>query len=166
MLYFLATLACLSAFPLMAATIGNVEYQLPKVQQGWKIANELHGDGDIQSTTIIYVPENSTLEDAEESFSAHTNDLPSMGLDQSSLKDAFDLQFPGVQLHLSVLESDTKSTLFELSTSNENISIYSLIRAFDTEQGSVLLMYQTNKTEQLESNRAGLLQSLKDAKLM
>ena len=94
MMQILTLLTCLTALPLMSATIGNVEYQLPKFEQGWKIVHELQGSENIQSTTIIYVPENATSDNEDESFAAHVNDQPSIGLDQASITEAFEPLFP------------------------------------------------------------------------
>ena len=164
-------MTCLFASPLVAETIGNVEYQLP---EGWKIANEINTEKN-KSKTIIYVPENSTKENAiisyvpgnstkekaVDTFGAHVNNLPNEGLDQDALAK---ILFPGKQVTMNVLEKDSQSILFEWSVGEGDKALHGLIRGFSNEQGTVMLFYQNEQADHFATNRDIWLKALKEAK--
>ena len=167
MLYLLMLLTCVFASPLAAETIGNIEYHLPRLKQGWEIANELQTNKKNQSRTVLYIPKNSPSRNgAVEFFGAHTNDLPIGGLDQTSLEKALQPLFPDQQIHVTILESHPTSVLYEWTAKKEKTVAYGLSRAFSTDQGSAILMYQTENASNFTSQHSSLIQTLKEAKLI
>jgi hypothetical protein len=145
--------------PLMAATIGNVEYQLPPAN-GWKILNEIKND---KSTTIVYIPENCSVDDTEEFFAVHVNTLAKQPLDQDSLKGAIQILFPEAEIGLTILEQDPCSVIYEWTVDGE---LQCLSRTFCTNKELVMISYHTEQLSKFETDRPLWLQVLKSAALL
>jgi hypothetical protein len=167
MVYLTVFLTCLMACPLFAETIANVEYHLPEQAKSWKIGNELQSNSDIKSTTIIYVPESISNDDPKQFFGAHSNNLPLGEINRQSLRKLLQLQYPDQHVDVSILETATHSVLFEFSVKEKgNEKIHGWTRAFSTEEGSVMLSYQTEQVHNTDKLGSMWLEALKDAKFM
>lgn len=123
-----------------AETIGNVEYQLPSGDQHWEIYNEFESK---KGHAIIYVPENTQLENTTEFFAVDANPSPSDLNDLAVIKKTYEKLYPKMNVNLWVLEKNHNSLLYEWSaTENGEENWHGLGRVFATNEGTVLLGYQ------------------------
>ncbi len=165
--------------PLLAATIGNTEYQLPKKEHGWTVAKEFSPSELNPSSTIIYIPKlkpiglkKSPIEENPEIFSAyfdtHATDLS----DEESLKKELTkglilFKYKKPEVAMTVLERTTDSLLLEWSiTDFGQEKARGWIRIFSTSKTTSILMAETDQIDQLEKLRPVWIQALKEAKLL
>ncbi|NNM43154.1 MAG: hypothetical protein HKM07_02280 [Chlamydiae bacterium] len=166
MIYVWTMILCLTASPLFAETIGNVEYYLPSHGQGWKIGNDLQTSGNRVSTTIIYIPENASRKDSKEFFGVHTSNMQCEGFDKAILEKTMQNQFPKQQVSVNVLETDSDSVLFEWivrQTSREKK--HGWTRMFAHKSGTILLVYETLDIASVKTMGPIWVDVLKKAKL-
>ncbi len=167
MRYFLFFISFLVTVPLTGEMIGQVEYQLPNEGKNWKIANEHKGDDIIKSRTVIYIPENSSQENANESFAAHTNNLPSDPNDQASLEKPIQMQFPNQQVKVNVIEKTPESVLYEWTVSDTNQEkVHGWTSTFSNPQETTMLIYLTDQINKVDQLRPLWIETLKKAKIV
>lgn len=152
MKYIFILLCALMMTSVFAETIGEVEYHLPESAQNWEIDNKIEND---KGTTLIYIPQGTTREDAQEFFGVNSNTY------SISLEDV-EAYLPKLGKNIKVLEKNETSLLLEWSEENGE-EIYCLSRFFSTKEGSVGLMYQTKNLTHLETTRSIWLPALKAA---
>lgn len=161
MRYLLVLITFLMTPMISAESIGNVEYTLP---QGWKKVNELNSCKTTQSRTLIYVPEKYTREDSLEFFSVHSNDLPSLALNQSSIEKMLQIQFPNKQVYAKILENSPDSLVYEWAVKDGNHeSLKGLTRIFTPHEGVRILSYQTEQASQFDTMNDTWMPILKGA---
>lgn len=170
MRHILMLFTCLVAGPLAAETIGNVEYHLPKQGQGWRIANELQGRQD-KSTTIIYIPENRSLEDAKESFGVHVNDFSTDLTDKDSLQRGIEkgmqLKFANPKATITLIDATPQSILYEWSVSDSGQEkVHGWTRVFSAPHETVMLTYQTEQLNNINDKQLIWIEALEDAKAL
>lgn len=168
MRYLLAFLTAIMISPVFADTIANIEYDLPTARQDWKKVRSLKEDEEnktdgIESTTFIYGPKEDSLDNPIEFFAVHANNFPSAGISVDDLKSGLEEAFDG-EVRVVILESDADSALYEWSTVEEDMYIFSVTRGFFSEAGTTLLMYQTTDQSKAETERSLWLETLQTAK--
>lgn len=166
----LMTMVCLFAGQLAAETLGNVEYHLPKQGMAWKQLKELQGSKTVSSSTVIYVPENSSSSTADESFAVHVNKIPTDATDKEALKTGIEkgmsLTLDNPKATVNQLERSARSALYEWSVSVGGIEkVHGWTRAISTPNETIMLTYQTEQLKKLDIARPVWIQVLKDAKL-
>jgi hypothetical protein len=156
---------------LTAEMIGNIEYHLPQQGEGWKIVNELQDSKKHRSTTIIYIPENSSRETAREFFGAHINNSSTdlILTDRYSLeKDlarGMQFQYPNPKVVITLLEEEAQSVLYEWSLSQLGQErVHGWNRIFTDANATIILSYQTEELNRIRDIRPFWVQTLKDAK--
>lgn len=162
--------ACLFVSSLTAETIGNVEYHLPKQGQGWKVANEIQGTKKIKSTTVVYIPENTSLETSQESFAAHVNnfstDLDDRDAFQKGFEKGMQLKYANSKVSINFLEKAPHSVLYEWSLNEAgHEKVHGWTRVFATPDETVMLTYQTEHLNNINHIRSRWIQTLKNAKI-
>lgn len=163
----LMLLSCFALTSLCAEKIGNVEYELPKQNTEWKVANTLEGDDKAKSMTVIYVPAGTTLDDAKETFGAVKVDLGGGEIDQASIQKMYEMQFPTLKAKVTVLDKSDDSLTYEWSLSDgDKEAVHGWTRIFSTPDQTILLTYQTEKIDEVEKAKPIWLKVLKDAKVV
>lgn len=163
--YLVMLFLCFAISSLSAETIGNVEYQLPKQVQGWKLSKELNGSEKIPSTTRIYTPSPQS----KESFAAHINSFTTKIVDKDSLQDGIEkgmkLKYTNPKATVSLLEQSPNSALYEWSVSDSGEEkIHGWTRVFSSPKDTTMLTYQTEQISQINDVRPIWLPILKEAK--
>lgn len=158
------SILCFTMGSLSAEMIGDVEYSLPKEDNGWKVANEMKNEG---SATLIYVPEGKTTETAGEFFGVNYNLLPFGGTNEESLKKIMQEQFPDAKVSIKIIEADPKSVLYEWSLSDQTKEVvHGWSRAFASGDGTAVLMYTTEHMDQIDHARKIWEKMLREAKII
>lgn len=161
--YILALVSCLIMTSAFAETLQNVEYHLPKVAQDWEIGNKLESEKGI---TLIYIPKGTRKQTFKEFFGVNINTHSSDPNDTFSLKNALKKLYPHLDINFREIEKTPSSVLYEWSAKeNGQEKIYGLGRGFSTQDGSVLLSYQTENISDAARARSIWLLALKDAKI-
>lgn len=167
LIYLFATF--LLANPLLADTIGNVEYSLPPTKKEWKLAAEKQSDKSVISTTRHYVPENrGSVAIAEEAFSANINNLPGDPKeDEASIRERIQKMFPEMKVDVRVVAQDPKSVLYSWSVSSDSskVSFFGITKHFHVNNGTVNLMYKTTNKEIYDADKEAWIEALKAAHL-
>jgi len=149
--------------PLVAESLGNLNYTVP---HGWKLVNELNACKKTSSKTLVYAPESTTRANAKEFFSAHINNLPSPILDHDTLKMMLEIQFPKQNVSVNVLDQTPDSILYEwIVKDEERERLHGWARMFATKQGTAILSYQTEKIDQAPNVKNQWLETFKEAKI-
>lgn len=155
--------------PLLAESIGNVEYTLPDTKQHWKLAAEKQPDKVVSSTTRRYVPENrGSVAIAEESFSANVNNLPEDPKEEENdIKKRVEKMFPETDVEVHMIERTPNSNLYTWSvTSNDSpLSFWGVSKHVRLENGSVNLVYKTTNKETFDADKDIWIDALKKAHL-
>lgn len=152
--------------PLMAKTIGNVEYALPPSIGEWKIGNEFQiSKTRRECKVVIYIPPESSMEDTLEFFGVNANGMPFENLDQAGLEKYLKTLFADMTLQVNIIEQDPTSVLYEWSATRGDEVICGLSRSFASWPGTVLLSYQAEDRDLLEQRRDTWLEALKAAKI-
>lgn len=147
--------------PILAETIGSVEYQLPK---GWIVGNKTD---DENGTTIIYIPKDASGEDLTEYFGVNANEYPPDLEDIEKFKSLFTEEYPDMQVDVNILEKNKNSLLYEWSVKDKGKErAHGWGRAFATKEGTVLLEYQTEEPSSVSNSRNIWLPVLKQAKIL
>lgn len=161
MMKFFLAMMCLASTMLMAESIGDVAFKLPP---GWKVANELNTCKGTNSRTVIYIPENTTKENALEFFAVHTNDLPSTSLDKAAIEKILQIQFPKREVFVNIMENTPDTVLYEWGVKNGNHEeLHGIARIFSTKNGVRILSYQTERAALFDQVRSQWIQVLKDS---
>lgn len=158
---YLILFAFLLTGPLMAETIGNVEYDLPKEKAQWQKVTTLEPTE--QQTTYFYIPEGESLDTSKEFFGVHVNNLPSADMDEASLKAELEKQFE-MPITLVIVEKTPTSVLYEWGMDTENGFLFSLNKVFFSDEGTTLLFYQTTSAKRVDAEKGLWLESLRNAK--
>ena len=162
MKYILTLLSFLLLAPVFSETIGTVEYHLPQVAQEWEIGNVLQSK---RGLTLIYIPKDTQRQNAKEFFGVHENNFTSNIDDLASLKAGLTKGYPKMKIDLWILENANNSILYEWAMiENETEKFHGLGRIFSTQDGTVLLLYQTENISDVAKARSVWLPILKDAK--
>lgn len=172
MYYILTLLTCLMFSPLVADQMGNVEYQLPNNGQGWKMHEEYELDN--IGSTRLYLPENSSPENAEEYVIVYINNVPYQNnLDKDSLETMLKEQFKNrdIQVTVNIIETSPQSAIYDWSLdgnlANEVNKLNVITRFFSNEEGSAMISYQTtNPIEDIDNTRAIWVEAFKKAKFV
>lgn len=151
-----------------ANIIGNVEYELPKLDHGWKLSqNETKKEKDYTLVSMIYIPDNTTEEEAAEYFGATSNNSPGSAHNIQSLKNLLQQQFPDHQINITILDKNQDSTLYEWHVKEgEEDKVVGWSRIFSTQQGTTTLGYLTDQTEDIQKVRPIWIKTFKEAKLI
>lgn len=166
MRYVFFALAILPMAYLSSETIGQVEYHLPSQGSSWKIEKDMRGNDSINSHTVIYIPQNASLENAQEFFAVHVNDLPSYSVDEAALEKVIESQFPNQEVSVKILEQNPESLIYEWAVGDqENEKIHGWTRIFLGDQNTTMLTYLTKQVDLVDQERPIWLQTLKDAHL-
>lgn len=172
MRHILLLCACLVASPLAAATISHVDFNLPKYASEWKSSGQMVEGKKGNGTTIVYIPENTSQEEAHEYFAVHANNLPTDLSNRDALHNDIEKSLSQLlsktdvnpKISLEIVDSTPESVLYEWSiTAADKEKFHGWIRGFVTHGDTVVLMYQTDRL----NNDTGTLwvQTLKDAKI-
>lgn len=161
MRYVMATLLCLTA-PLLAESIQNVEFQLPKSEKGWEVGNKMEND---QATTVIYKEKGN--DHAQKGwFGANFSKMKSDPKDAASIENALRNQLPDKKVEFAVLSQDDNSLLYEWGVKDgEKEIMHGWGRGFSTKNGTVVLGYQTINVNHLDTERTHWLPVLQNAKI-
>ena len=160
---------CLSALAtnaLMGETIGNVDYKIPDSAKEWKVANEMSNP---KSSTVVYIPIESVTNGQQQIFTVHSNTLPSNISDDKIIVDGLlktlEIYYPSMKVDGHIVEKDKDSLLFEWSVADQGKeTLHGWYRMFGSNDGTVLLGYQTGNINGLEAERAIWVPALKEAK--
>lgn len=147
--------------PLMAETIGNVEYDLPKEKTQWQKVTTLEPTE--EQTTFFYIPEGESLDTSQEVFGVHVNNLPSTDMDETSLKAELEKQFDR-PITLVIVEKTPSSVLYEWGVDAEEGVLFSLNKVFFSDEKTTLLFYQTTNAKRVDAEKGLWLESLRNAK--
>jgi hypothetical protein len=162
---FLNLLCCLMIMPILAETIGQVEYELPhKIADKWEISNTFESE---KSKTVLYVPIGALFQDAKEFFGVNANKYPSKLDNILSFKASLTRQFPSYDVEVDILEKGNDSLLYEwVAKENGKERIHGWGRAFSIGDGTVVLGYQTEEITNVANARLNWLPILKQAKVI
>ena len=164
----LTSLICLIVSPLSAEVIGNVEYHLPNQGQDWKIATELQGSKNGDSTTIVYIPEKESKQNAKEFFAVHTNDLPTNLLDKESLEKALEkaqFKFLDAKVQVKPIVIAGPSAFYEYTINQGNQEkARGWLRVLSSPEKTVMLTYQTEQIDKIDQVRPTWMHILQSAK--
>lgn len=158
--------ATLLASPLIGETIGNVDYKIPESAKAWKVANEMTNP---KSSTVIYIPHEGAKNDQQQTFTVHSNTLPSDITDDKTIVDGLlktlEIYYPSKKVQGQIVEKDKDSILFEWSVEDQGKEVlHGWYRMFGSAEGTVLLGYQTGDISGIEAERAIWVPALKAAK--
>lgn len=164
MRYLVSALLCLTT-PLLAESIQNVEFQLPKSQNGWEVGNKMENE---QATTVIYQEKGQDKGMMPNGwFGANYSKLKSDPKDTASIENALKNQLPDKKVEFAVLSQDDNSLLYEWGVKDgEKEIMHGWGRGFSTKDGTVVLGYQTINVNHLDSERSNWLPVLKNAKVV
>lgn len=144
----------------MAEQAGYVEYHLPP-DTAWQVLIEYPTKGEVESNTIIYVPEGFSKESCPDIFMSSVSDQ-FIDLDEISLGN---IEVDGRNLNvLAILDRDSHSVLYEWSMMafGNQVMAHALTRLFSREEGTVMLTYVTYDSDNQNKLKTSWLQSLKD----
>lgn len=162
MKYLFILLSCLVGGIGFAETIQHVEYHLPKAAENWVMGNKLESK---KGTTLIYIPQGVERQNAKEFFGVSANHLPSDPDNSEAIKLGLTKIFPNMKIEFRVLEKDKDSITYEWSAQeNSSEKIHGWGRAFSSNEGTVVLDYQTENISNIPQARSIWLQALKEAK--
>ena len=147
--------------PLVAETISNVEYHLPREKSEWQKVS-LFAPSEEQET-YFYVPKGESLDTSKEFFGVHVNHLSSVEMDETSLKAAIEKQFD-IQITLAIIEKTSNSILYEWGMDKEGRFLFSLNKVFFSDAGTTLLFYQTTSAKRVDAEKGLWLEALRNAK--
>lgn len=161
---FLTLFTCLAISPLLAETIGYVEYQLPQATQEWEVGNKTT---DQNGTTIVYIPKGASKEDLTEFFAVNANEYPTDLNDMESFNAVFKDEYPNMQVDVKVLEKGKDDILYEWTAKDKGQkSIYGLGRVFSSKEGTVLLEYENENPSSTEKGHNIWMPVLKQVKVV
>ncbi len=157
--------ATLFVTPLIGETIGTVNYTIPESAKEWKVANEMKNP---ESTTIVYLPSDNSQNEKKQVFTVHSNTFASDTTDNKAIAEGLiktlELYYPGKKVQGTIVEKEANSILFEWAVEEEGKEIlHGWYRMFGSNNGTVLLGYQTGDIPGLEKERANWLPALKGA---
>ena len=162
MKYILTFICCLMMSTAFAETIGNVEYQLPQIAKDWNISNKLEFNG----TTIIYTPKISEGQNTREFFGVNSNKLSSNFSDINTVKAFLTKFLPAMDIHVTELEKNDNGILYEWFANDKGLEkVHGWGRILSSNEGTVILTYQTENISDLAKARAIWLPVLKGAHL-
>ncbi len=158
-------LSCLLTAPLNAEMIGEVEYHLPESAKEWEIKKMPAGQ-DV-GTTILYTPKGPATPGNVEFFGVNSNSFPTDLKDRNLLESELKKQFPTQQIEVKQLGQDDHSVLYEWDIKDNGVEkLHVWTRVFSLKGGTVLLVFQTEKTQDLANAEKIWTAVLKDAKVV
>ncbi|MBA3721243.1 MAG: hypothetical protein H0W88_02445 [Parachlamydiaceae bacterium] len=150
---------------LSADTIGNIEYNLPKTEHGWKLdSTKTESSGTVVK---FYLPDPLLENQSPEFFGATYNKSPGGAHNKDSLIALLKEKYPNNEVHVDIIEKLPDSILYEWSVGkpSQQGGIHGWTRIFSVAQGTITLGYITQKSpNQIEKLRPIWIQTLKDAK--
>ena len=164
---FLATV--LMTATISAATIGHVEYNLPKEASEWEIQKGIVSSKE-NSTIVIWTPIDTTKHGVpKESFGAYLNKDPNnipFSTNKVDLEKGLQDNFPNGKVNVNILEQVPESTLFEWSVEEGSLEkFHGWTRVFFNSNETVMLMYTTEQIDKVNEERPIWIKSLKEARL-
>ncbi|MFN4174531.1 MAG: hypothetical protein ACK4HV_05455 [Parachlamydiaceae bacterium] len=150
---------CLSVFSLFADSIGGVDYTLPNSSQYWQLKNQTEGGSFV---TFMYVEKG--VVNPTEFFAATATPKILDVTDLASIQKSFKKLYPNMVVEVKSLESKEGDNLYEWSGTLEGEEkLHGFGRAIITEDGTVLLTYQTQDIANLKAHKEKWLPVLKNA---
>ena len=156
--------------PVLAESIGNVDYNLPTTKKHWKLAAENKTDKtSIISTTRRYLPEDrASVAVAEEAFSANINNLhEDPNEDEAAIKARVQKMFPDTDVEIHMIEKTPNMNLYtwSVTSSKSPLSFWGVSKHFILDDGSVNLVYKTTNKEIFDADKDSWIEALKAARL-
>ena len=155
--------------PVLAESIGNVEYNLPANKKHWKLAAEKETDKNVVSTTRRYVPEDrASVAVAEEAFIVNINNLrEDPREDEAAIKERIQKMFPNTDVEVHMIEKTPEMNLYTWSVTSTSspLSLWGVSKHFLLENGSVNLAYKTTNKEIFDADKESWIEALKAASL-
>lgn len=126
-----------------AETIQNVEYSLPKEAKDWIIGNKLESE---KGTTIVYLPEGKR----GEFFAINANYLASDVNDPAPIEVALTKIYPNLDIEFKVIDKVEDGIIYEwVALKDDKEGIHGWGRTFSTNEGTVVLGYQTENIAEI-----------------
>jgi len=156
--------------PVLAESIGNVDYDLPVAKKHWKMAAENKTDKPtVISTTRRYVPEDrASVAVAEEAFVVNINNLQEDPReDEAAIKERIQKMFPNTDVEIHMIEKTPDMNLYTWSVTSTTspLSLWGVSKHFILNDGSVNLAYKTTNKEIFDADKDSWIEALKAAHL-
>ncbi len=158
---YIVLLGCVFFSFAFAETIQNVDFHLPQAAQDWVIGNKIEGD---KGSTVIYIPKGAGKQNAKEFFGVNATRLLSNPNDYSELKMVLGKMYPALKINFEVIEKYPNGLIYEWSGEANGIQkVHGWGRGFSSQEGTVLLGYQTEQLTDLPKTRSIWLPVLRNA---